>query len=103
MLLLTKEIKNKLPKLYANEKKKPEEIKVIVKFFNPTGAGTWYITEFDGEDTMFGYVTGLGFDELGYVSFKELSNIKCRLGLSIERDKFWNDKITLAEVMKKGG
>jgi len=102
MKMMTKEIKNKLPKLYENDGKKPEDVRIIVKYFNPCGSETWYITEYDGEDTMYGYVTGSYVDELGYVSLKELTNIRVAMGLRIERDLWWDDTKTLADVMKRG-
>jgi len=101
MKLITKEILKKLPKLYATDSMAKDKIRIYLKFFNPCGSGTWYITEFDGIDTMFGYVTGLGHDELGYISLKELSNIKLKFGLKIERDMWWDDKKTLANVMER--
>ena len=71
------------------------DAKVIVKFFNPYGVGTWLITEAekqeDGDWLMFGWVDlGYGF-EAGYISFNELNNIRvnvfgCRLPL--ERDRY---------------
>ena len=99
MKLLTEEIKNKFPKLYANENKKPEDILIICKFFNPTGSWTWYATEFDGEDKFFGFVRGFE-NELGYFSLRELQNVKGHFGLGIERDLYFG-KHTLAEVMGK--
>lgn len=102
MKLLTQEIKNKLPKLYANENKKPEDIKIIVKFFDPTGSWTWYATEGEqqGDDFIFfGFVRGFD-NELGYFSLKELQSIKGRFGLGIERDLYFG-KHTLAEVMQE--
>lgn len=101
MELLTKEIAEKMPKLYANEDKKPEDVKVPLKLFDPCGRYTFYATEFDGEDTLFGYcVSPLGedCDELGYASLQELRETKNSFGLGIERDKFWKPT-TLAEVM----
>ena len=99
MKLLTKEIRSKLPKLYANENKKPEDTQVIVKFFNPTGSWTWYATEFDGEDTFFGFVRGFE-GELGYFSLSELESVKGPLGIGIERDR-WFGRHTLDEVIEK--
>jgi len=86
MKLLTEEIKKKLPPLYANESL-PDAGDAIaqVKFFNPTGMGTWYATEFDGEDSFFGLVD-LFEKEIGYFSLSELESVKLRFGLSIERD-----------------
>jgi hypothetical protein len=59
----------------------------VVKFFCPWGAATWLITEFDGEDQLFGLCDmGHGYPELGYVSLSELRAIKGPWGLTIERD-----------------
>ena len=98
MKLLTKEIRNKFPKLRETDNKKPEDVKVIVKFFNPAGNGRWFATEFDGEDTFFGYAD-LGFPELGYFSLSELESVRGPLGLGIERDLHFGSH-TLAEVME---
>ncbi len=84
MKLLTKEIISKLPKLYANENKKPEDISIIVKFFCPWNQWTWYATEYDGENEFFGYVRGL-FDELGYFTLSELESITGPMGLKIRK------------------
>lgn len=99
MMLLTKELRRKLPSIYANKEKKAEDVQVIVKFFDPTGYWTWYATEFDGEDSFFGYVRGFE-NELGYFSLSELESVKGRFGLGIERDLHFG-KHTLKEVMEK--
>jgi hypothetical protein len=60
---------------------------VPVKFFNPCGAGRWFITEYDPEEKIaFGYVTELGYDEFGYISLEELESLRLPFGLTIERD-----------------
>ena len=56
---------------------------VHCKLFNAYGAGTWYLTEYDGKDTAFGYVTGLAENEWGYVSISELEAL--HIGGSIPR------------------
>ena len=63
--------------IYSQE---PVEDKLVVmKLFNAFGAGTWYLTEYDPEDEQaFGYVTGLGGDEWGYISIRELAEITLR-------------------------
>jgi len=113
MKLLTKEIINKLPKLYANDGKEPKDVPIIVKFFNPCGAATWYITEgqeqseedydllSDGsKDWLFYGWCDLGYGgELGYVLLSDLLSVKGRLGLGIERDRHFDGK-TLADVIK---
>ncbi len=88
MKLLTKAIIKKLPKLGTTNNKSPENTIAVVKFFNAAGAGTWYATEFDGEDTFFGKVV-LHESELGYFSLQELQNFRGRFGLGIERDLFF--------------
>jgi len=50
----------------------------------------------DGDE----YVTGLGCDEWGYVSFNELSELKVGFGLGIERDIYFG-KHTVKEILEK--
>ncbi|RTL51769.1 MAG: DUF2958 domain-containing protein [Bradyrhizobiaceae bacterium] len=68
----------------------------VVKLFLPDGAATWLITEVDPDDPdrLFGLCDlGLGFPELGFVSLAEISSVKGRLGLHVERDAhFVTDK-----------
>lgn len=102
MLLITKEILGKLPKLGATSELDAKDIKVPLKLFNPCGAQSWFITEYDSEEKLaFGYVTGMQFDELGYISISELESINLPFGLKIERDIHWNMNNTLREVMEK--
>ena len=100
MKLLTKEIIKKLPPLYANDGKNPEDVPVVVKFFNPTGIGTWYITEYSPEERIFYGLCCIHEAELGYVSQDELEHFRGRFGLGIERD-LYSGKMTLADAMKK--
>lgn len=95
MKLMTKEIENKLKKypLYSQDGKGMDAI-VTAKFFNPYGAGTWYVTEgekqLDGDWLFFGYADVLE-GELGYFSLSELESIRPFRGmqsLGIERDKY---------------
>jgi hypothetical protein len=68
---------------------------VIAKFFNPTGIGTWYATEYDPEEDMFyGYVSLYGDhnDEWGYFSLAELEDFRSGFGTGIERDRFFIEK-----------
>lgn len=99
MMLLTKEIRSKLPPLYSQDAKDPADIPVVVKFFTPDSEWTWYATEFDGEDTFFGLVDGFE-SELGYFSLRELESVKGPMGLPIERDRYFSGR-TLKDVMEK--
>lgn len=96
MMLLTKEIRNKLPPLYSQEK--VEDPMVQVKFFTPDSNWTWYGIEFDGEDRFFGWVVDFE-KELGYFSLSELESARGPMGLAIERDK-WFKPMPLSEVKK---
>ena len=96
-LLLTKADKKKLPKLYSQENVKDPMVQV--KFFDPTSGWTWYATEFDGKDLFFGFVKGHE-DEMGYFSLCELENTRGKMGLPLERDKFWTP--TRLSVIKSG-
>ncbi len=95
MKLLTKEIRDILPPLYAQEDKGRKAV-VFTKFFTPDGAWTFWATEFDGKDTFFGLVDGHE-KELGYFSLSELESVNGPMGLPIERDLYWKPK-TLEEI-----
>ena len=63
-----------------------------VKLFNPTGAGSWYIAEYDPETrTAYGASSIYEF-ELGYISLQELVDFRGRFGLPIERDLHWEPR-----------
>ena len=118
MKLITKEITNKIPARVPNG----EEAEIIVKFFNPCGAQTWYIVSAyaileNGEDVelsqvnghkvedihLYGFVTGMDFPEWGSVSLKELSTLRVSpFGLGIERDIYWEKGQTVKQLREKG-
>lgn len=75
------------------------EIDVKVKLFNPTGAGTWFLTSYDPETGIAFGVADLGWGpEMGSIYIPELVEFRGLMGLPIERDIHWKPK-TLAEVM----
>lgn len=100
MELLTTEIRTSLPPLYSQERKGADAT-VHVKFFG-SGRGTWYATEFDGEDLFFGYVVsplGPECDEWGYFSLSELAELRFPpFGLPIERDLYFTPQ-TVRELL----
>lgn len=89
MKLLTKENRRQLPPIYSQGGKDMEAI-AYVKFFHPTSRWTLFVTEFDGDDQLFGYILsalGPDCDGLGYASLKELSELRAGpFNLGIERD-----------------
>jgi hypothetical protein len=57
---------------------------VIVKLFNAFGAGVWYLVEYGPEEERaFGYTTGFGGDEWGYISLPELASLYCDPGCTV--------------------
>ncbi len=97
--LMPASLRKQIPKLYSQENESDPMVRA--KFFSPYSRYTLYVLEFDGEDTIFGYVTGLAYDELGYSSFNELANLN-RNGLPlIERDRYFTPK-RLSKVKDDG-
>ena len=70
--LMPPSLRAKIPKLYSMDGWEPEKVPIAVKIFG--GPYTGYFTEFDGEDTLFGFarIEGHGDGELGYASLSEL-------------------------------
>jgi hypothetical protein len=86
MQLLTKALLKQLPPLGATAED-PDPM-VIGKFFYADFHWTWYAIEFDGKDIFFGFVDG-DFPELGTFSLAELQACRGKLGLPLERDRFF--------------
>ena len=100
MKLLTKDLLKKLPALYSQENT-PDPM-VVCKFFTPDADWTWYAIEGSPVDAagyydtdkpkvdflFFGLVSGFEA-ELGYFSLTELTNIRGRFGLPVERDLYF--------------
>ena len=102
MKLLTKDITKRLPPLYSTSDKAPEDVSVVVKFFNPAGDSTFYGTEYcPVQKIFFGFVFhSLRDGELGYFSLDELSSVRASFGLKIERDDWWNSSKSLKHVIE---
>lgn len=93
MKLITKQIENRLAKypLYSQDGK-GMKAKILCKFFNPCGAGTWYVLEAEklpnGDYRFFGIVD-LFEREYGYFLLSQLKSVRNRFGLGIERDMYF--------------
>jgi hypothetical protein len=98
MMLLTKANRKALPKLYATEEQ-GDDAMAVVKFFDPSGSWTWFAVEYDGDDTFFGLVDGFEL-ELGYFSLSELKSVRGKLGLGIERDRYFTPT-SIGELKRK--
>lgn len=109
MQLMTPEIEQKLKDypLYSQDGK-GDEAQVVVKYFNPVGAGTWYVLEGEkqenGDYLFFGFVELLEA-EYGYFSLSELESIQIPLRMNgeiidtvgIERD-LYSELRTIGEM-----
>ena len=106
MKLLTK---TQRAQLLANGRDGERDHRPVVKFFDPTGPATWLFTELDPEDgdTLFGLADlGSGSPELGFSSLAEIASVRCRFGLGIERDLYFQAMYSLsvyAEAARAAG
>ena len=93
--LLDEESRARLPELYSGEEL-GLDAQAQVKFFTPDNSWTWYASEFDDDDTLFGLVIGFEI-EFGYFSLSELQEVRGPWGLPIERDLHFEPQ-TLREL-----
>jgi len=98
MKLMTQAQKNKMIKNHNNQDG-TKDFKAVIKLFDPTGSGTWYLSELDPNTNIAFGLCDMGYPELGYVSLDELSNLKVKMGLGIERDLYFTPK-TFNELQK---
>lgn len=94
-MLMTKELEKKFEKYpIGSQDGKGNDAYVVVKYFNPCGAGTWLITEGEkqenGDWLLFGYCHLFEW-EWGYVLLSELEQVKLPFGLKIERELYVTD------------
>jgi hypothetical protein len=73
------------------------DFKPVVKLFTPDAQCTWLLTELGNDDIAFGLCDlGLGSPELGYVSTREIRELRGPLGLPIERDLHFDADKTIS-------
>jgi len=86
-----------IPRLYETEHLHLQDKLIHLHFF--IGGCDWYVAEFDGEDTFFGFavLNGDFFNaEWGYVSFGELKSISVNgIEIDCELEEYW--KVRRAE------
>ena len=92
MKLMTKEIEEKFKKYpLESQDAKGGDAKLLVKYFNPMGAGTWLITE------------GEKLEDGDFMMLSDLEKIKLPFGMTIERDLYLKENCTLLEAMIASG
>jgi hypothetical protein len=100
MELFTKEIKEKAKSQYPLGAEMENQM-IVAKFFNPAGAGTWYLMNMDPEDEDYCWgIVDLFEVEMGSFSKSELENFNGFLGLGIERDLYF-ETINAKELWQK--
>jgi hypothetical protein len=89
-MILTQANRNALPALYSTEDDfaDPLETTAHVRYFWG-GRSSFLATEFNGEDTLFGYTTNeQGEGEWGYASLSEFESTQTQFG-GVERDMYF--------------
>ena len=79
----------------------------VVKLFTPDAQCTWLLTELGNDDIAYGLCDlGLGFPEIGFVSMREIRELRGPLGFPVERDLHFDADKTLsayaAEARERG-
>jgi hypothetical protein len=107
---LTKKYKKLFPKYITKRfdkqgdtsQKELKDIKVLMKIFNPVGAGTWYLYEqYDTDVFMcFANLGNAMFAECGTVSIFELLSLRLPMGMTVERDQSF-EPMSLQDVIDK--
>ncbi len=100
--LMTKEIGDTIPALYANENVADyDSVLARAKLFSPYAGWRWYVTEWDRETGLcFGLVEGFE-EELGYFELTELAEATVFGGVpAVERDLYWRPK-TLGAIRRE--
>ena len=105
MKLLTKAQREQL---LANGRNRDRDHPLVVRFFNPCGAGTWLLSELSEDgDTLHGLCDlGFGTPEVGSASRSEIASVRLPFGLGIERDLHFQPKHALsvyAEAARAAG
>lgn len=96
------ELAKRLGSQPLHSQEKADDPVVHAKLFNAFGAGTWYLTEYDGEDIAFGYVTDLAFDEWGYVSIDDLAALCLPNGTSRIECDLWFEATAFSALRTRG-
>tara|TARA_S200002703_G_scaffold67979_2_gene59117 strand:- start:323 stop:652 length:330 start_codon:yes stop_codon:yes gene_type:complete len=87
MQLYTESQKKQLNKNWEIENRTGNMQKAVIKLFNPSGIGTWYITSMTEDETIAYGVCSIQEVEIGSIDMTQLKRIKIPpLNLPIERD-----------------
>ena len=104
MKILTKAVLAAFAKQGDTSQKEAKDIKIVLKMFNPAGAGTWYLYEKLDEDIYmcFANLGDVEMAECGTVSMSEMMSLRLPFGLHIERDMHFTPlSMSLQSVIDK--
>ena len=103
MQLYTESQKKQLIKNFEIETRTGKMQKPVIKLFNPSGVGTWFISSMSEDETIAYGVCKIIETEIGSIDMVGLKKIKCPpLNLPIERDiSFKANGYTIEECMQE--
>ena len=109
MKLITTEQRRRLQRQWtereqANRCGQSYDPKPLLKWFTPDGAATWLIAALSPDErTAWGVCDlGLGFVEIGELDMAELRAVRGRLGLPVERDRWFKPDRTIGQFQSAG-
>ena len=102
----TKEALAKIPPLYSQDGEHTRDKIVHAHFF--LAGMDWFITEFEGKDTFFGFAIlfpSSGMAEWGHISFQELKAIKAQGAIEVDFDAHWTPRKVseIPKIVEEGG
>ena len=83
--LLPYEVRRLLAPLHSCKQASGEGI-ARIRFFAPWARWAWYIAEYDGDDTLWGFVDAFK-REYGYFVLSEIESLRGPGGLRVHRDR----------------
>lgn len=98
----TPEQLGKIPRLYETENIPLSDKPIYLHFF--IGGCDWYISEYDGGDLFFGYAllnNDVEMGEWGYISFRELKEIKIKGWLEVDCELAEHWKVRKASEIER--
>lgn len=102
--LMTKELEERMPKLYETEEIETDDKIALVKYYIPHTHAQWFGIEYSKEENiMFGYSSifhAPGCDEFGYFSLDELESVAVADIYHVERDENFVPT-NMKEILKK--
>ena len=104
MELMPSQLRDRLPGLGKNRGAPLETATVHVRYFDPASNWCWYVLEFDGEDTCFGFVLTKHQALAGEFTISELRALRYHeegLGeVGVERDTYF-EPLTVEQLSQR--